>query len=241
MSLNSCLFFREETLCENYDGSFEGLLTIAFDSYVQKEIVKTYVQTDLEKANRILNGIINNISEQALHYIYNAYLSCDSLKEINILKYILNGFRLGPKIDTMLTLDYVFYVQNLSRKVWMETHRMKEFIRFAEYGNILYATIEPDNNVVEIIAPHFVNRLTCENFVIHDKKRGIAALYNKQELVVTDIKNINLPQISDKEALYEDLWKTFFNTIAVKERTNPRLQKQFVPKRYWNHMTEFKK
>jgi len=43
----------------------------------------------------------------------------------------------------------------------------------------------------------------------------------------------------EKEELdIEDLWKTFFQTIAIEERKNERCQKSFMPKKYWKYMIE---
>ena len=43
----------------------------------------------------------------------------------------------------------------------------------------------------------------------------------------------------EKEANYRLLWKRFYDTIAIKERENPKLRQTHMPKRYWNTMTEF--
>jgi hypothetical protein len=37
------------------------------------------------------------------------------------------------------------------------------------------------------------------------------------------------------------LWRAFFNAVAIKERTNPRLQQGFVPLKYRDNMLEFDK
>ena len=43
----------------------------------------------------------------------------------------------------------------------------------------------------------------------------------------------------EKEAQYRRLWKTFFDTIAIRERRNPRCQRSNMPLRYRSTMTEF--
>lgn len=35
------------------------------------------------------------------------------------------------------------------------------------------------------------------------------------------------------------LWKRFYETVAIRERENPRCQNTFLPKRYRGTMTEF--
>jgi probable DNA metabolism protein len=41
------------------------------------------------------------------------------------------------------------------------------------------------------------------------------------------------------EAAMQALWKHFFKTAAIKERVNPKLQRQNVPLKYRKHLTEF--
>ena len=41
------------------------------------------------------------------------------------------------------------------------------------------------------------------------------------------------------EEAYEMLWKTFFETVAIRERTNLNCQKNHLPLRFRPYMTEF--
>ena len=43
----------------------------------------------------------------------------------------------------------------------------------------------------------------------------------------------------ETEANYRILWKRYYDTIAIKERYNPRGRMTNMPKRYWGTMTEF--
>ena len=56
--------------------------------------------------------------------------------------------------------------------------------------------------------------------------------------IVYDI-SFELPAASAEEERYRELWKSFYDTIAIKERYNPRCRMTMMPKRYWGHMTEF--
>lgn len=129
-----------------YDGTFEGLLSMVFDCYIKKVIPLRIVskdnlkinfldsiqeiETDNIKAKRIFNGIYKNISYDTLYNSYYAFLSEAKEKEINILKYILNGFSVGPKINTMLSLDFVFAVCSMRKRMLGEAHRFKRFTSF---------------------------------------------------------------------------------------------------------------
>lgn len=238
-----------------YDGTFEGLLSIVFDCYLEKVIPLRIIsqddvtfnfldtfeqkQTNTEKSERIFNGIVKNISYDTLYHSYYAFLSNEKEKEIHILNYLLNGFVVGPKINTMLSLDYVFAVHQMRKKMLGESHRFKGLLRFIEIGdNLFYASIHPDHNILENLGQHFVRRLPTQNFIIQDKNRNLAFFYNTKEYQIIDSSSFVLPTISEEEKKYQQLWRTFFETIAIKERTNSRLQMQYMPKKYWQDLIE---
>ena len=190
-----------------------------------------------------LVGIEKNICEEALYNSYNAFLSDEKDREIYILKYLCNGFDIGPKINTMITISYVFKVINMRKRALSECHKLKGLLRFQEIGeNLSYSSIHPDNNILEPLGQHFIRRLSTMNFIIHDKNRDLCFLYNTKTYKIIDSKDLNIPEhisVSGTEKAYQELWKMFFNTIAIKKRTNPRCQMQFMPKKYWKDLVEF--
>lgn len=238
-----------------YDGTLDGFLTIVFDCYSakilpQKIIVETdyspnfldntvSIQTDSEKAKRVFTGIEKNISYTTLYNTYYAFLSNEKEKEMCLLKYLCDGFDYGPKINNRLTISYVFQVMAMKKRAFGECHRLKGLLRFQEVGNnLFYASIHPDNNIIEPLAHHFIYRLPTQNFIIHDKIRNICLLYNGKEYQIMDATHLKIPDISAKEQKYQELWKLFFNTIAISERKNPRCQMQYMPKKYWKDLIE---
>ena len=44
--------------------------------------------------------------------------------------------------------------------------------------------------------------------------------------------------LAEDEATYRACWQTYTRHIALENRRNPRLQRQFMPRRYWRHLTE---
>ena len=44
--------------------------------------------------------------------------------------------------------------------------------------------------------------------------------------------------ISDKEKQIRAMWKLYHTTIAIKERTNLKCQMNFMPRHYWEYITE---
>ena len=47
-------------------------------------------------------------------------------------------------------------------------------------------------------------------------------------------------KVSEKEKEYERLWSGFFRSISIKERENPRCQRNHLPLRYRDQMPEFR-
>lgn len=236
-----------------YDGTFEGLLTAIYEAYYRRQepsgILKSenlqqslfdeciYIETDIEKSQKVYESIRKKISLRALQHIYYTYLSDYIDSGTLIYRYLKLGFKVYGKIDSMLSDQRVLDIHNTSKKVSFERHRMLGLLRFKKVSdNLFYAAIEPDHNIVPVLASHFAKRFSDQNFIIHDLKRKHAVFYNTSEWVLTDFDEV-LPDSFD-ERNYERLWKEYFTSIAIKERVNPRLQKQFMPKRYWIHLTE---
>ena len=237
-----------------YDGTFEGILTCIYhhyytekasgifhrDSY-QSTLIGGYmeVETDQMKAVTVYEAIERKISSYDLRRIYKAYLSNDPDKETKILRYIVLGFREGAKISMLHGNQTVFDIQSIEKKIEVEKERMLQFVRFSVMENdVLYARIEPDNDVVELIAGHFCDRFKNEPFIIHDVKRSKALIAYRKKWYISQFDEEDIPEFSADEHDYRRLWKNYFENIAIRERTNPRCQKNFMPVRYWKHLTE---
>lgn len=239
-----------------YDGTLEGLLTIAYKCFKEKKIPidvveeKEYIQnlldipvvvpTNLDDSQYIVNMIRDRISDFTLYYVYTAFLSGNKKKELPILHYIIYAFKHGKRVNFMKSIDCVIEVQRLCQNVKYEAHRFSGFIRFAQMSNnFLYAEYESDNDILEFLADHFSSRLSQEIWMIHDKGRMRIALYNRKEFIVVDSTTMDLSMVeNEKEDEYLKLWKDYFKNIAIKERENKRCQRSFMPKKYWKYLPE---
>ena len=151
------------------------------------------------------------------------------------------GFKKGKGVDFLLQDQYVRLVIDLRRKVLGENHRMTGLLRFVQLEEkIFYSEYSPDSNITCLLMEHFVDRLGDQAFIIHDVKRKLCGIYNLKEWFITDEIPCIPKEQTEKEKLFSELWKKYFITIAIKERENPRLQKQFMPRRYWSYLTEIK-
>lgn len=109
-------------------------------------------------------------------------------------------------------------------------------------NNLWYSSIHPDNNVIEQVGQFLMKRFPKQNMILHDKNRNLAFLYNCQNRndyeMIQVPENFEVKRFSDEELQFQKLWRTFFQTIAIKERTNSRLQMQYMPKKYWKDLIE---
>ncbi len=118
---------------------------------------------------------------------------------------------------------------------------MKGFLRFKELENkVLYAEIEPTNDVILLVSDHFKKRLCNEYWIIRDVKRGLLSIYNKKKYIVVLEENFTFStlNLSEEEKEMESLWKVFYKTIGIDARRNDRCRRNFMPKKYWKYILE---
>ncbi len=202
------------------------------------------VENNSENALKVANSIKKKISPHAYQMVARAALSNDSRKANAIYHFLVRGFAFGAKVEGHLSDSYVQIIFELNRYVGNDAHLYTGFVRFAELDNgILFAKIEPKNNILEIITPHFAERLSQENFMILDVKRKIAAIHKSNcAWILTTISEeefTTLLTVTERKEKYERLWKIFFESIAIKERENKVCQRNHVAMHYRKFMTEF--
>lgn len=190
-----------------------------------------------------MDSIEKRISQDTLENVYYAYLSEKDGVGTIIYQYLKLGWSIGPKIENFHSNSTVKTLHGIAQKVKIERHRMLGLLRFrllAGPVEIYYAAMEPDNNILALITPHFAKRLSDQNWVIHDLPRGLAALYNQKEWIITEAVDSENFITQEAEEYYQGLWQEYFKRIAIEGRINPNLQRSFMPVRYWKHLVEKK-
>jgi probable DNA metabolism protein len=256
----------EEDLNYIYDGSFQGLLTLIHHGILLKESPDNIfienksqpdlfsenkkIATDPAKAERVVKTLSNKFDLSMMQNIYYAFLSIEENIEKNIYDYVKLSFDYGKNIEGFYANDSVLAVKNAYKKVLSEKHRFLGIVRFRLLKDgLYYSPIEPDNNITGLLITHFKKRLPDQNWLIHDVRRNIGAIHNNgaaslisidnfDKNVLQEGENLDKNIFNEKEEEYQKLWKTFFRKIAIVERKNPKLQRQFIPARYWKYLTE---
>ena len=78
-----------------------------------------------------------------------------------------------------------------------------------------------------------------EKFFIYDRTHHEALFYAAGKAVIRPLADFQMAPPNETEAAYRLLWKRFYDTVAIRERENPKLRMTHMPKRYWSTMTEF--
>ena len=245
----------------------DGLLTEVFDAFAKNEqpellltegealplfCTRTYnVTPDKEKAARVWAGLEKRLSREVMRMISVSWLS--ELKELSqpLFQYICKVFRQGD-ISRNFADPHVLAVINIARRVLHEQLRMKQFIRFQKAKDGTYlAVVSPDHNVLPLIIDHFQDRFRDQPWLIYDAKRHYGYYYDGEadamHITFTDETvlpfnladgKLNEESLSSDDHLLQDLWRTYFKAICIRERLNPRKQLNDMPRRYWKYMTE---
>lgn len=238
-----------------YDGTFEGLLTIVYEKFKiinENDIIisnsesekvllfdKVFIDTDAEKSDRVVRTILAKGKYLLFRDIIFCFASEEKRKENIIFDYIKTVIARESNAKNYAS-SLEKKIDEISKRVGFEIHRLKGLVRFEMLKNgILYSKIEPDNNIVSFLVPHFEKRLANEKWIIHDLRRG--TLFYHEKNMTQEFSGGSI--IMDENFLESDdescaLWKKYHETIAIRERENPKLQKQFMPKRYWKYLTE---
>ena len=236
-----------------YDGSFDGLLTVIYMAYNDREssmlrvnakakqlilaLDDIHIITDFSKARRVEKSICDKLSYNFLNSIRTCFLSCDKNKDTVIIHIVYKALKYGEEILNSLD-DHTFYMNKLVRQVLNERHRYLGLLRFKEMKDgIMFSTIEPKNNILPILISHFKNRMKREKIAIFDKGRKMIVYYDGKKAEIFFVESLEI-EWSDEEIEYSELWKIFHKSISIKERENKKLQQSNIPKYYWKHLIE---
>ena len=236
-----------------YDGSFDGLLTVIYMAYEDREsdllrvsakaeqlilaLDDIHVITDFSKARRVEKSICEKLSQNFLNNICTCFLSNDKNKDTVIIHTVYKALKQGEEILNSLD-EHAFYMNKLVKQVLNERHKYLGLLRFKEMKDgTMFSTIEPKNNVLPILISHFKNRMKKEKFAIFDKGRKMVVYYDGKKVEIFFVESLEI-EWSDEEIEYSKLWKTFHKSISIKERENKKLQQNNLPKYYWKHLVE---
>ena len=254
-------------LVYTFDRTLDGLLTAVFDSFAlhqqpdelvgEDEVLPMFcdevhhVQTADEKAARVWTGLEKLLSKEALRIITISYYSEDNQLDTPLFKYICKIFVAKADISNNYADEDILFVRNTCRRVLHEQLRMKQFVRFQKTKDGTYlGVVAPDHNVLPLVIEHFRDRFNDQPWLLYDARRRFGYYYDSETITRITFENddaipfnldngkLNDDLLSADDQLLQNMWRTYFKAICIKERLNPRKQRSDMPRRYWKYITE---
>ena len=239
-----------------YDKTFEGLLTCLFEAYSLKLFPETLlnetetlplfydrlieIATDEMKSNRVWEGLRKKLSVSALRELEICWLS--ELPEIDtvLFRYMRKAIDSPQCIEVNFGDADVLYLSQVWKKVMHERLMLTQFARFRKAADDTYlAVFEPIYNALPLAVAHFTDRFSDQRWILYDLRRDYGFYYDLhtvQEIILHGMPQ-EIPLHADEQQ-FQRLWKTYFKSISIKERVNPRLHRQHMPVRFWKYLTE---
>ena len=247
-----------------YDHTFEGLLTALFDAYVRKTFPEALltageplslfcdevhtVVTDPEKSERVWKALRKKLSAAGLASVTSCWLSELPEAPMLLMRYLRQGIRLSRNIETHYAIRCP---GRLAARPQSQRRRMRvlQFMRFQKTADGTYFGImEPLYNVLSLTVRHFRDRFADQPWIIYDARRRFGYYYDRTEVSEITFSDpaqqpltdgiLREDQLDEKEKLFQDLWKSYFKTVCIRERLNPVKHRKDMPVRYWKYLTE---
>ena len=236
------IYFFEET----EDGSLTAFLAAFQDEHAlfateNTQLVlgeeRVYLQTDSLKAEKARRRLCS-FDRECLSDL-RLLLRCGKTDRFQVafgyLKAIANA---KAPVRARLADRAVFIAMEYVKKVRYEIHRFHGFIRFMETASgALYAPFSPDNDICDLLVPHFRARLPAYPFVLHDVSRKKAAVYDGEHVFVAPLTQAEVV-LSAKENEWQALWKQYYAAVNIPSRERLKQMRGYMPARYWKFLPE---
>ena len=233
-----------------FDGTTEGFLTAFIAAYTDESAILTskdiqlsleqssiFIQTDTKKAKKASERL--QIFDPHALYDLDTLLRCgqEDHEQVAFL-YFRHLARQKRPVGKQFANPDIFRAVEYMKKVGFEIHRFHGFIRFMETeSGALYAPFSPDNDICDLLVPHFKARLPEYPFVLHDVRRKKAAIYDGKNTFVAPLGTANV-LISANEEGWQALWKRYYKAVNIPSRERLKQMRGYMPARYWQFLPE---
>ncbi|MBR4940384.1 MAG: TIGR03915 family putative DNA repair protein [Clostridia bacterium] len=236
-----------------YDGTYGGFLTGVFEAYrrglVADCIIRSrsrglplcdcvFVETSDEYSQRVERKLFELDTART---VYKAWLTEEEGIEDDIFDCIRMAVSKNSSPWNDKTKKCVKRVCDAAGRVGFEVHRFQQFVRFSRVSadpEVFVADIDPLYDVLPMLGNHFSKRFSSQYFIIRDVKRQKALVWDMRQWYISyDSRIFDIPCVEDGG--FGEMWKGYFNAVAIPWRKNKKLQAQFVPQRYRRYLTEF--
>ncbi|MDR1646047.1 MAG: TIGR03915 family putative DNA repair protein [Tannerellaceae bacterium] len=246
-----------------YDKTFEGLLTALFDAYSRREFPDRLlttdeplplfadrahtVVTDAARSARAWTGLEKKLTQPVCAMLMHVWLSELPASDELLFRYMCKAINAPASIATDFADPDVLAVKQIAAKVSKERERLIQFVRFQKTACELYfAPVSPIYNALPLAVPHFADRFAGQQWLIYDVKRQYGYYYDMQTAIEVTLDNnehllggsLDQTLMAADETLFQSLWKDYTRSLTIRERLNPKLQRQHMPRRFWRFLPE---
>jgi probable DNA metabolism protein len=246
-----------------YDNTFEGFLTLVFDAYARRAFPDRIVReddhllfdtdahtvvTDSMRAQRVWTGLRKALSPAACSTLPVVFLSELPGVEMLLFRYIRRAFADSRSPELDFGDPDVLEISKIYKKVTREAEHIRMFVRFQKTADgIFFAPVEPRCNVLPLVAGFFTDRFADQPWIVYDIRRHYGLYYDLHDTTEITFNNLDFDlatgklhdrQAAEDEKYFQQLWESYFKSISIKERANPRLHRQLLPKRFWKFLPE---
>lgn len=155
----------------------------------------------------------------------------------NIVLFIITSY-MGYLDDAMDEGVFRYINKPLERPVIMRGLHKALLLCSKSQSKKINIEYKGDNVIID-----FADRMPSENWLIIDdnRKKSVVHTTDGQMYIryFTDYDMSVLAKTEDVNDEYTDMWKIFFETIAIKQRYNPECQRNLMPVWMRKHVTEF--
>ncbi len=233
-----------------FDGTKYGLLTALLIAFPDPAAIVTSGRTQIPLGMAVIDvptdfARAKRAEERLLSFDHDCTFDLDRLlrsgndnREQIAFKYLRLIAQEKRPVAKRLANPDVFAAVELLKKVGHEIHKMHGFIRFMETeSGALYAPFSPDNDICDLLMPHFRARLPQFPFVLHDVKRQKAAVYDGKNAFVAPLTQANV-LLSADELGWQSLWKEYYGAVNIPCRERLKQMRGYMPTRYWKFLPE---
>lgn len=211
--------------------------TNLFDEYI-------HVAAEHKKAMSVMDAVNMKISKDIYDQMAFVSLSFESDALDTIYRTMILGFAYGSDALNRMGYRDVMRFNELYKRVSGEAHSFREFVRFHLVRDSFYvAHIEPKSRIVPYLGSAFSDRMPSEDWMIVDDVHKEAVVHPKDEdyyiKKLNDVEFDRLLFTERENDEFTDMWETFFDSIAIKERANARCQRNLFPLWKRKHAVEF--
>ncbi|MDB5548695.1 MAG: phage polymerase-related protein [Tardiphaga sp.] len=188
--------------------------------------------------SRAKSSVTFNVPARFVDFAKSAILHRD-VERFAILYRLLCRIHADPDLMQVATDRDVALVQDMSKAVHRDQHKMKAFVRFREIGrepkNRFVAWFEPAHHIVEATSPFFARRFADMEWTIMTP--DVCAHWDGARVRITPgVDRTSAPS----EDRLEETWLSYYASIFNPARLKIKAMQAEMPKKYWRNLPEAK-